>query len=322
MTIQFSDQEFQVGVPYKTPMTILTGAIIPDYGDSMVVDLSSLIFHKKNYTIDYDHDERETIGTAPVSEFNISDAGWKGVGYLLSLRSDDRAAEVIQRGKAGMEWEVSPVLMLEEGIKESIPQGNEIIVNGSLKQGPFNLYKNVPVRGLSFCPYARDKNTNALLGMQRNHFNAGKEVKKMADDKKVKDDILQKFIDRFGTEQGVQLYQDGVDYDEIEKALELLKKAGIEIAAPAEPPPAAPVTETPPVTTPVPETAAEVELKKLNAMIQSLEAKVDKLKMQERGEQYPVSGTKEKTEDSSKSVSFRRQIMNQYNKGTIETKGT
>ncbi len=313
MPIQFSETQepFEIGKPYPMKFRpILTGTILPDWCHGpFVVELASLVFHHDRMTIDYNHNETEILGYA--HDFAVDSTGWIGDGTLLSLAPNDRASQVILQGKAGVPWEVSPTLMMDEGVPELVHEGQVVHINGMDQKGPFTIFRNVPVRGISICPYARDKDTNAVLKMARlNQPPTMMEVKKMDTEEKkdalnqeeeqdklnepeqtpVKDETLLKFTNRFGFERGTKLFQEGVEYDKIDEAFQTLKACGFTSleeesdkkttlnsdGTPAEPPKKAEES------TALNEEAQQ-ELKKLRA-------EVDRLKVSQRGQGKPLSG--------------------------------
>ncbi len=249
MSLQFEMQELETGKPYLMKFRpILTGTILPDWCHGpFVAELSSLVFHHDHMTIDYNHDETEILGYA--HSFAVDSTGWIGDGVLLSLAPGDRASQVILQGKAGVPWEVSPTLMLDEGTQQKVNDGEVVNINGVDQKGPFTIFRNVPVRGISICPYARDKDTNAILKMARLNQPTTMEVKKMSDEEKkatlnqkdeqttlneepekpVKDETLLKFTNRFGFERGAKLFQEGVEYEKIDEAFQTLKANGTSI---------------------------------------------------------------------------------------------
>jgi hypothetical protein len=134
----------------------------------------------------------------------------------------------------------------------------------------------------------------------------------------VKDEALAKFTKRFGADKGVKLYQSGANYDEIEKALGTLTKAGIsrvplneedkeedklntDGSEKEEEPEPTPDDKKP-----------DDELKKLKAQINSLENKLTKLSANHRGETKPISHSK--GNENQKPATLAAQLLTKLSK--------
>jgi hypothetical protein len=327
MAIQYkTDVEFKVGELYPVPMRpINSGSIMQDWGGLFVLDLATLDYGKKNrFTIDYDHDEMQIIGHIDTSTFKIDQTGWIGDGWLLSLVEGDRAYDIIMRGIAGTPWEISPTLILSDDNSTRVKAHEKLKINGQELQGPFTIYHNVEVRGISICPYGRDKNTNALLGILKENKKKKGEFKKMADEnnkleekeEKVKDETLAKFTQKFGAEIGIKLYQSGADFDAIDQAYQTLKNAGV--TAISDDTDTKPDDDTSPTENPKPAEGdpPKDEPKKdedLKAELTKLKAQVAKLTAEKRGVTEPISAT-QAIIDESKKLSFKDNIKLKYMK--------
>lgn len=127
-----------------------------------VIDLATLKFNKDRLTIDYNHDESEVIGYA--MNFQKTPSGLIADGVLVSAMAGDRSDSVYRQLKAGVPLEVSPTLELYSGSIEELEDGQTAMINDREISGPITIFKNVPVRGLSVCPYGTDAGTcvNAL----------------------------------------------------------------------------------------------------------------------------------------------------------------
>jgi hypothetical protein len=341
MSIKYNDTEFKVGEPYPVHFRpINSGKLMPDWCGMFAIELKSLNYEGKDrLIIDYNHDTEQVIGYIDTNTFKVDANGWSGDGFLVSLIDGDKASEIIKLGKAGVPFEVSPTLDINEDDVEKVKAGDTVTVNEQAQDGPFRIYKNVVVRGISICPYGRDNDTNTILGMNfRNSKKKGKldmstKIKLSDEDKEkneelsegddenketVKDETLAKFTKRFGAEKGVALYQSGADYDKVEETIATLTKAGISrVPNSADDEDKETLNddeekkelnndgnedETDPE--PTPDDKKPDDLKKLQAQIKQLTAQVTRLSKQ-RGEDKPVTLSKE----NPKSGSFTSQIL-------------
>ena len=91
---------------------------------------------------------------------------------LESATPNDRAAEVIARIESGVPYEISPTVMLDESevVKETATTDDGV---------EYIIYRNVPLRGASVCPYGTDRCTTILS------LNGGLEMKKRVKTKKL-----------------------------------------------------------------------------------------------------------------------------------------
>jgi hypothetical protein len=226
------------------------------------------------------------------------------------------------RGIAGTPWEISPTIIVSEYDATKVKVGEKVNMNGRELQGPFTIYHNVEVRGISICPYGRDKETNALLGLQMVRRKKKGELKKMSDEndkdkpETVKDETLSKFTGKFGAEIGVKLYQAGADFDAIDQAYQTLKNAGGATLADDTDP--KPDDDTSPTEDPKPAEGdpPKNEPKKdedLRAELTKLKAQVAKLTAERRGVTEPISATQAKI-DETKKLSFKDNIKLKYMK--------
>ena len=135
-------------------IVILSGELM-ERGDIgvFVIDPSTITTHKPRLIVDYNHDEAEIIGY--VENIRVEEGKLIGDMTLESATPNDRAAEVIARIESGTPYEFSPTVMLDEtGVVQetaTTDDGMEYIV-----------YRNVPLRGVSICPFGTDKCTTIL----------------------------------------------------------------------------------------------------------------------------------------------------------------
>lgn len=204
-----------------------------------VIDPKSIQLHKPRLIVDYNHNEEEVIGY--VDNIHETDGKLMGDLTLESTSPNDRAAEVIARIEGGTPYEISPTVMLyEAGVEtETVTADNET---------EYTIFKNVPMRGVSICPYGTDRLTTILsLGGKKPMKKRAKTKKltklaadeildeavvesQVVDEAAAGDDaaggepeytaypLLEEFIAAFGFELGVEYYRRGYTLEEAEAA--------------------------------------------------------------------------------------------------------
>ena len=200
---------------------------------AFVIDPETIVLHKARLIVDYNHNEEEVIGY--VDNIHATDDG-KLMGDLTleSTSPDDRAAEVITRIDSGTPYEISPTVMLFDDGVEAIDA-----MDG---EKPYTIYRNVPMRGVSICPYGTDRLTTilSLNGGKKKMKKRTKKLTKLTADEildeavveTVVDDAaaegeggaeytahpdLEEFIAAFGFDLGVEYYRRGLTFEEAEK---------------------------------------------------------------------------------------------------------
>lgn len=224
--------------PCNLAIVIYTGGVLSHTvptisGDGVefvdfVLDLASVICDDL-VTIDYDHDTKEVIGFC--ENVRAENGQLMGNGSLLPFSRGDRASEVAYKTQF-VPYGVSPTIDLNVADREDIETGQEIEINGRRLAGPLTIYRNVPVLGVSICPYPTDGNTS-IQTLKRNlnretENEPGNKTEKETEEKmeeeiktpqaaeatSVKDAELQKYIDKFGLEAGVRFYQEGKSFED------------------------------------------------------------------------------------------------------------
>lgn len=137
----------------------------------IVHDMSGMQLRKEATPIDYCHmgayDSNELIGVA--ADIKANNKGLTIHGDLISTRADDRASDIIAKGRAGIPFEASidfngPGLVLEE-----IGQGAKVKVNGKTFEGPGVIARKWPLRSVAVCPYGADSNTSSKFSGDKDH---------------------------------------------------------------------------------------------------------------------------------------------------------
>lgn len=225
------------------------------------IDPETVKIHKPRLILDYNHIEEEVIGF--VDDIHVEDDKLVGTATIESVREGDRAAEIIARIEEGTPYEISPTVMLNElGVETKTIREADV---------EFTVYHNVPLRGVSICPYGTDKLTTILsftsggLRMKRTKKRNGMtrlaaeeeikeavetEVVEGGDEKKEELEgevvydafpLLEQFIAAFGLEKGVEFYRRGLTLEEAEaedyaelKAARLAAEDGTDVAGAIE----------------------------------------------------------------------------------------
>jgi len=306
---------------YAFEAVILSGEPI-DHWHRFVVDLSSITPHKPRLTVDYNHNSELIIGYG--ENFHVTPEGLKSTGKLTPGSFAD---EIIKHWKAGVPFEASVVIDLDNAVETRVGADSSTVVNGRTYQGPISVYANVPLEGYSICPHGADKFTTfTLLSKELNFMTKTKVTPKgktnLSDDSasgeapetKVKDPDLAEFCEVYGREKGLDLWQSGADINDIRTLKELIEKYGV-----PEPPGTEPTTELnddDPPADPKEDDEDKKEKTELKAIVTKLAAEVTKLSAAlPRGEAEPVKHgfqqepeKKELTEKEKYLASVRKSI--------------
>jgi len=126
----------------------------------VVHDFSGMRLYKDRCTLDYNHWQDEVLGYA--DRFDVSNGELAVEGELISLRDDDRANEVLQKGLAGVPWEASIKFDPHDKLRiEELADGVTAEVNGRTVTGPVTILREWTLRGIAICPYGTDPNTSS-----------------------------------------------------------------------------------------------------------------------------------------------------------------
>lgn len=243
-----------------------------------VIDPGSIQLHKPRLIVDYNHNEEEVIGY--VDNIHENDGKLMGDLTLESTSPNDRAAEVIARIEGGTPYEISPTVMLyDAGVEtETVTGGDE----------EYTIFRNVPMRGVSICPYGTDRLTTILSlngGKKTMKKRTKKNLTKLAADEILDEAIvettvadeaagegeggaqeytayplLEEFIAAFGFDLGVEYYRRGYTMEEAEAADYAALKAARLAAENEEISEAGAIEEVAQIDDAVPEAAAEAAL--------------------------------------------------------------
>lgn len=215
---------------------------------NFAIDFGTLEIPKNPVPVDFNHDETKPIGTANV---RVLPDRIEAVGTLVSTAADDLAASIAANARA-IPYGVSPLFDMRGAKRIDVTGGAKYAANGREYSGPVSVFKGARLIGVAVClhpsniqtaftplktderflimPTSKEKiavepvaaaepvknaetvaaavETVAIIEPER----AGAET--AVPERGVKNRELQDFIDAFGMDRGVRLYQDGKTFDE------------------------------------------------------------------------------------------------------------
>lgn len=126
-------------------------------------DFEGMTLDGDRVPLDYCHNEAEVLGFA--GEFPVDEEGLHIDGVLVPF-GQDRAAEVIAKGQAGVPYQLSIDFRGDDLVAEEVPEGATAEVNGATVEGPALIFREWPLRGVAVCPYGKDRNTSTQFSDQ------------------------------------------------------------------------------------------------------------------------------------------------------------
>jgi hypothetical protein len=139
----------------KFEMVARTGdPINHHFWGKLIHDNDGCSLHKNRVKIDYNH--KETIGFA--NKINVENGDLKAKGVIQSVKSGDRAEEVILRGQAGQPYEAS-IAHDQNIVLEEVKEGFTATANGRDVEGPALIVREWNLRGIAVCDNGYDMNT-------------------------------------------------------------------------------------------------------------------------------------------------------------------
>ena len=261
MESKISLQESQSGTRPFQNVLAMSGCPLNHWwlGD-FIIDLETLSYHKERFTLDLEHDPNQFIGYA--ENFRVTPEGLVCDGAIVEGEKTDW---LIKNIDLGTPFEMSLTIETEAGDIETLSKGETAMVNGREVTGPIDIYRNVPLRALAVCECGHDmftyftllkknfdmKNTktpplkkgtktkatlksNAVTELAGKVQTLANDLTKLSDPEEetpeetpqVKDKDLAEFIEVFGTEKGLALWQSGADIEEVRQLKALLEKYG------------------------------------------------------------------------------------------------
>lgn len=127
------------------------------YWGRIVHDMTGMQLRKETCPLDYCHFYDEIVGVA--NKFNADPTtGLSASGKLISIKDDDRAWDLIQKGMAGIPYEASLDWSGPARI-EWVDEGITVQVNGREFAGPGYVVREWELRAIAICPYGADSST-------------------------------------------------------------------------------------------------------------------------------------------------------------------
>ena len=145
----------------RAPVQILarTGdAIETPYWGRIVHDLAGMTKRHNRVMVDYSHDG-EPIGFC--EETTVSERGLEMFAELVSTSPNDRAATVLKKAAAGIEYEAAIDWNGPGTTLEQLEEGEETEVNGRTFAGPGYVVRSWPLRSVAITPFGADPDTHA-----------------------------------------------------------------------------------------------------------------------------------------------------------------
>lgn len=132
-------------------------AIVNWYWGKIIHDMTGFRIRKDTLPLDWCHDYDEIVGVGTDFKADLK-KGLTAKGKLISIRDDDRANEVIQKGKAGVPYECSLDWSGPARI-EWVDDGMTVEVNGKKFDGPGYVVREWNCQGVAVCPHGADGST-------------------------------------------------------------------------------------------------------------------------------------------------------------------
>ena len=209
---------------------------------NFAIDFGTLEIPKNPVPVDFNHDETKPIGTANV---RVLPDRIEAVGTLVSTAADDLAASIAANARA-IPYGVSPLFDMRGAKRIDVSDGAKYAANGREYSGPVSVFKGARLIGVAVCLHPSDiktaftplKTDERFLIMPKSKEKIAVEPVAAAEtvaaavetvaiiepekagaetavpERGVKNRELQDFIDAFGMDRGVRLYQDGKTFDE------------------------------------------------------------------------------------------------------------
>ena len=161
-TCEFSASVEQDGVrraPIKLKAS--SGAVFnARWWGPLVFDYAGMQWAKDRLALDYCHHDDELVGFA--DQIDNQSGNLNVSGQLVSTREDDRAAEIMKLGAAGVPYEASIAFDPRNGLViEEWQPGTSATVNGQQIAGPVTVVRQCLLRGIAVCPHGADPYTES-----------------------------------------------------------------------------------------------------------------------------------------------------------------
>lgn len=120
--------------------------------------------HRDVIPIDYRHDGDELLGY--LNKFTVKNGDLYLGGSLESCEAEDKASQVIARGKRGIPYQGSIYFNQETAIFEWLPGDMTAEVNGRVLTGPLVIAREWELRACALTPYGCDPGTAAKFSAE------------------------------------------------------------------------------------------------------------------------------------------------------------
>lgn len=223
----------EAGKPPRGKVSMLAraaGGIVHWFWGVIVHDFAGMK-HAPKIPIDYAHEDDEALGY--IDQFSTDAAGLHLAGELVAFQPDDKAAEVLYKGGAGVPY-ASSIDWTGAARIEEVPAGMSAEANGQTFQGPCLIVREWTLAGVAVCMYGADPDATSEFAKKRGAGPAnvtrfrkgstmseqpkGADAPNVADIQKQAADAeranLKKFTDRFGAEAGVAFFTAGTPWAE------------------------------------------------------------------------------------------------------------
>jgi uncharacterized coiled-coil protein SlyX len=218
------------GPPPPAPISILARSAQPLdhwYWGRIVHDMAGMKVVGERIQLDWIHNCEENLGF--LDKFVADPAvGLSVSGQLVPFDREDRASQVLHKGRAGVPYQASidwngPGCLIEE-----VGEGVTVEVNGYQFAGPGVVVRQWPLTSVALCPYGYDPDTRAQFADRDDRrdelavrfFSKGPQpmssttttTASNGDARKEFATELRKFTDRFGAANGAKWFAEGLPF--------------------------------------------------------------------------------------------------------------
>lgn len=130
------------------------------YWGKLVHDMGGMRMAGDRVPFDWCHDAYEG-GIGYAEKFDTTSGDLVITGTLVAFKDDDRASEIIHKGRRGVPYEASIYFDPRNGLRmEYVPEKMSANVNGRTIEGPCVIVREWLLRGVAICSYGADPNTS------------------------------------------------------------------------------------------------------------------------------------------------------------------
>ena len=126
------------------------------YWGRVIHDMAGMRTNKKRIPVDYCHREDEILGA--LDTFDTEAGDLQTAGFLDA--EDERAAEIVRKGKKGVPYEASIFFDRRTVEAERLGERESATVNGTTVRGPITIIRKWTLRAVAVCPYGYDPKTS------------------------------------------------------------------------------------------------------------------------------------------------------------------